>query len=110
MSLDGLLIAIIIIGIGLSGAYLKAEYELHVRLKTAERRPGVALHDLPASRLRIERNGIPVHVWIARAPMQSQPQRQLLLLFVNDPQAKPFGKTARAKLAKALGVAAPADA
>jgi hypothetical protein len=38
-------------------------------------------------------------------------QRQLLLLFVNDPQAKPFGKTARAKLAKALGVPslAPTD-
>ena len=38
-------------------------------------------------------------------------QRQLLLLFVNDPQTKPFGKTALAKLAKALGVPslAPAD-
>jgi hypothetical protein len=38
-------------------------------------------------------------------------QRQLLLLFVNDPHAKPFGKTALAKLAKALGVPslAPAD-
>jgi putative ATPase len=38
-------------------------------------------------------------------------QRQLLLLFVNDPQAKPFGKTALAKLAKALGVPslAPTD-
>jgi len=38
-------------------------------------------------------------------------QRQILLLFVNDPQAKPFGKTALAKLAKALGVPslAPTD-
>jgi AAA domain len=38
-------------------------------------------------------------------------QRQLLLLFVNDPQAKPFGRTALTKLAKALGVPslAPAD-
>lgn len=38
-------------------------------------------------------------------------QRQLLLLFVNDPQAKPFGKAALAKLAKALGVPslAPTD-
>ncbi|CAN7658184.1 AAA family ATPase [Variovorax sp. LjRoot84] len=38
-------------------------------------------------------------------------QRQLLLLFVNDPHAKPFGKTALAKLAKALGVPslAPSD-
>jgi hypothetical protein len=37
-------------------------------------------------------------------------QRQLLLLFVNDPQAKPFGKTALAKLAKALGVPSPTPA
>jgi hypothetical protein len=38
-------------------------------------------------------------------------QRQLLLLFVNDPLAKPFGKAALAKLAKALGVPslAPTD-
>lgn len=38
-------------------------------------------------------------------------QRQLLLLFVNDPQAKPFGKAALAKIAKALGVPslAPTD-
>lgn len=38
-------------------------------------------------------------------------QRQVLLLFVNDPQAKPFGKSALAKLAKALGVPslAPTD-
>jgi len=38
-------------------------------------------------------------------------QRQILLLFVNDPQAKLFGKTALAKLAKALGVPslAPTD-
>jgi hypothetical protein len=38
-------------------------------------------------------------------------QRQLLLLFVNDPRAKPFGKAALAKLAKALGVPslAPTD-
>jgi hypothetical protein len=38
-------------------------------------------------------------------------QRQLLLLFVKEPQAKPFGKMALAKLAKALGVSslAPTD-
>jgi hypothetical protein len=38
-------------------------------------------------------------------------QRQLLLLFVDDPHAKPFGKAALAKLAKALGVPslAPSD-
>ncbi len=38
-------------------------------------------------------------------------QRQLLLLFTSNPQAKPFGKAALLKLAKALGVAllAPTD-
>jgi len=71
MSLDDLLIAIIIIGIGLSGAYLKAEYDSHVRLKTSERRTGIVLHDLHASRVRIEQNGMPVHVRIACVPMQS---------------------------------------
>ena len=54
MSLDDLLIVIIIIGVGLSGAYLKAEYELHVRLRTAQRRTRLVLHDLHASRVRIE--------------------------------------------------------
>ena len=80
MSLDDLLLAIIIIGIGLSGAYLKAEYQLHVRLRTAERGTRVVRHDLHASRVRIEQNGIPVHVWIARAPLQSQLSRALRFL------------------------------
>ena len=71
MSLDDLLIAIIIIGIGLSGAYLKAEYELQVRLRTKERSTGIVLHAVHASRVRMEQNGMPVHVRIARAPMQS---------------------------------------
>jgi hypothetical protein len=34
------LIAIIIMGIGFSGASLKAEYQLYVHLRTAERRTG----------------------------------------------------------------------
>lgn len=71
MSLDDLLIAIIIIGIGLSAAYLKAEYDAHVRRRTAERRTGIVLPDVHASRVRMEQNGMPVHVQIARAPMQS---------------------------------------
>ncbi len=70
MSLDDLLIAIIIIGIGLSAAYLKAEYDAHIRRRTAERRTGI-VPDVHASRVRMEQNGMPVHVQIARAPMQS---------------------------------------
>lgn len=84
MSLDDLLIVIIIIGVGLSGAYLKAEYELHVRLRTAQRRTRLVLHDLHASRVRIEQNGIPVHVWIARAPAQSQPFQTMRFLARNS--------------------------
>ena len=80
MVLDDLLIAIIIIGIGVSGAYLKAEYESKVRLRTAERRTSVVLHDLHTFRVRIEQNGIPVHVLIARAPMQAQLSRTLRFL------------------------------
>ena len=72
MHLDDLLFAIIIIGIGLSGVYLKAEYDLHVRRRTAERRTGIVLRDLHSSRVRVEQNGIPVHVRITREPAQPQ--------------------------------------
>ena len=60
MSLDDLLLAIIIIGIGLSGAYLKAEYQLHVRREncgTPNRHR--LLPDVQASRVRMEQNGLP---------------------------------------------------
>jgi hypothetical protein len=72
MSLDDVLVAIIIIGIVLSVTYLKAEYQLHVRIKAAQRKTGGVPHELRPLRTRIERNGMPVHVRIARAPMQSQ--------------------------------------
>jgi hypothetical protein len=65
MSLDNLLIAIIIIGIGLSGAYIKAEYDSAVRLRKVERRKRIVLHDLHASRVQIEQNGMRVHVRFA---------------------------------------------
>ena len=68
MSLDDLLFVIIIIGIGLSAVYLKAEYQLHVRFKSAERRASFVLHNLHNSRVRIKQNGLTVHVWIARTP------------------------------------------
>jgi hypothetical protein len=72
MSSGDLLIAIIIIGVGLSVAYIRAEYQLHVRHKTVERQTGGTLHEPHSFRKRIERNGMPVHVRIARAPAQSQ--------------------------------------
>jgi hypothetical protein len=88
MSLDDLLITIIIMGIGLSVAYLKAEYKLHVCRRTAERRSGVVLNELPASSARIEQNGIPVHVCIARAPTQSQPFQTMRFLARNSRQER----------------------
>ena len=51
MILDDLLIAILIAGIGLSGAYLRAELSLHRRLKAAERRKELALRELQNPRL-----------------------------------------------------------
>jgi phage antirepressor YoqD-like protein len=54
MSLDDLLIAIIIIGIGLSGAYLRAELVLHQRSQAAERQKLTVQRELHANRLTIK--------------------------------------------------------
>jgi hypothetical protein len=80
MIVDDCLFATIIAGIGLSGAYFKAEYQLHVRLRTAARKTGVVLHDLHTSRVRIEQNGIPVHARITREPTQPQLFRTIRFL------------------------------
>jgi hypothetical protein len=73
MIVDDFLLAMIIAGLALAGAYLRAEYALHLRSKTAERTKERALHDLHAARVRLEQNEIPVHARTARAP--NQPQR-----------------------------------
>jgi hypothetical protein len=70
MNFDNFLFAIIIAGIGLAGAYLKAEYTLHKRLKSAERRKELVLHDLHVARVRLEQNGVRVYVRIALPPLQ----------------------------------------
>jgi hypothetical protein len=67
---DEFLFAIIFVGVALAIAYLKAEYELHIRSKGAERQKKLSPHDLHPSGVRFERNGIPVHVRIGREPTQ----------------------------------------
>jgi hypothetical protein len=88
MSLDDVLIAIIIIGIALSLTYLRAEYQLHVRIKAAQRQTSGAPHEFRPLRTRIERNGMPVHIRIARASMQSQHGCTVRFLTRNPPQGR----------------------
>jgi hypothetical protein len=56
MTLDDLLIAILVAGIGLSGAYLRAELLAHRRFKAAERRKELALRELPRTGAGYGRN------------------------------------------------------
>jgi hypothetical protein len=51
MILDDLLMAIIIAGVGLSLAYLRAEYVFNRRPKAAARRDALILRELHANRL-----------------------------------------------------------
>jgi hypothetical protein len=60
MSLDDLLFAIIVAGIGLSGAYLKAEYVLNRYFKTAEHKKLIALRELHTNRLKSRQINRPV--------------------------------------------------
>jgi 6-phosphogluconolactonase len=62
MSFDDLLIAIIVAGIGLSVAYLRAEYVSWRRYKAAERRHEVSLCELHLKRLRVEDNDVPAAI------------------------------------------------
>jgi hypothetical protein len=60
MSFDDLLIAIIIAGFGLSGAYIRAEYLSWRRYHAAERKRETSLRELHASRLSCEKTDPPV--------------------------------------------------
>jgi hypothetical protein len=71
LMIDDYLIATIVAGIVLSAAYLRAEYVLHRRLKTAERSKEFVLHARDHAALRPERNGVRVHVRIGRSSNQS---------------------------------------
>jgi hypothetical protein len=77
---DGCLFAVIIAGLVLTIVYLKAEYALHIRSKAAQRAKELSLRDLQTTRVRFERNGIPVHVRIARETTQPQLIRTIRFL------------------------------
>jgi hypothetical protein len=57
---DDLLIAMIIAGIGLSGAYLRAECVLHRRFKAAERKKLIVQRELYAHRLPLTQKDLAV--------------------------------------------------
>jgi hypothetical protein len=57
-NMDDLLIAIIIAGVGLSSAYLRAELLLHRRYKAAERRREGVQRELLIARVHLEQNGM----------------------------------------------------
>lgn len=58
MTFDDLLFAIIIAGLGLSGAYLRAELLLHRRLTAAQRKSELLHLELHTNRVRLEQNGV----------------------------------------------------
>ena len=88
MDLDTLLIAIIMAGIGLAGAYLKAEYALHMKSKAADRSKELGLQDLHAARVRLEQNGIQVQVRLTRAPTLPPFDRSTKFLAPHSPSAR----------------------
>jgi hypothetical protein len=91
MIVDDFLLAMIIAGLGLAGAYLRAEYALHLRSKTAERSKKRARHDLHAARVRLEQYEIPIQARIARTPNQPQRLRPMSFLV----RASRFGREPR---------------
>jgi hypothetical protein len=58
MTLDDLLITIIIAGIGLSGAYLRAQYALHISIKAAERRREALQRELHITQVHLEQSDV----------------------------------------------------
>jgi hypothetical protein len=59
MSIDDLLFAIILAGIGLSGAHLRAELDLHRRTTTVQRARELLQREVHAKRVHLEHNKMP---------------------------------------------------
>ena len=59
VSIDDLLFAIILAGIGLSGAYLRAELILHRRMAALQRARELVRREVHAKRVRLEHNKMP---------------------------------------------------
>jgi hypothetical protein len=60
MNFDDLFIAIIIAGMGLTLAFLRAEYALHRGFKAAEHKKMIVQRELHANRLRSKQIDVPV--------------------------------------------------
>jgi hypothetical protein len=60
MSIDDLLIAIIMAGIGFSGAYLRAEFDMHRRITAAQRRRELVQLELHTKRVRRGHNELSI--------------------------------------------------
>jgi hypothetical protein len=69
--MDNLLIAILIAGLGLSGAYLRAELRLHRRLTALQRRRELVQREVHAKRVRLRHNKMPQPVPSIRANVSS---------------------------------------
>jgi hypothetical protein len=65
--MDDLLITIIVAGIGLSGAYLRAELVLHRRTTALQRARELVQREVRAKRVRLEHNKMPQPVTSIRA-------------------------------------------
>jgi hypothetical protein len=61
MGIDDLLIAMIIAGAGLAGAYLRAEFVLHRRLTALQHRMESEQHEFHAKRVGLEQNDVSRH-------------------------------------------------
>jgi hypothetical protein len=70
--MDDLLTAMIIAGIGLSIAYLRAEFVLRRGRKVKEREKAIVQHELHTNRLRLEQRHVPVTALRIHQPFLSK--------------------------------------
>jgi hypothetical protein len=72
VSIDDLLFAIILAGIGLSGAYLRAELILHGRTTAVQRIRELLQRDVHAKRVSLAQNARPRHPRTIPSPIQAR--------------------------------------
>jgi hypothetical protein len=72
MSIDDILIAIIMAGIGLSGAYLRAQLVLHRRTTALQRARELVQREVHAKRVRLAQNARPRRPRTIPSPIQAR--------------------------------------
>jgi hypothetical protein len=72
MSIDDILIAIIMAGIGLSGAYLRAQLVLHRRTTALQRARELVQREVHAKRVRLAQNARPRQPRTIPSPIQAR--------------------------------------